>query len=238
MSEPLLRARGLDKAYQSGSRRLEVLKGLDLDVHPGEMVAIVGESGVGKSTLLHVLGGLDRPDSGRIRAAGHDLCHGPTREISDYRNRAVGFVFQFHYLLPEFTALENVEMPFRIGRSREDYSGVARAMLVRLGLGDRLHHRPGMLSGGEQQRVAIARAVVTSPPLVLADEPTGNLDPATGGRVFSLLQDLQRERAFALVLATHNERLARGCDRVLRMEDGALRALGAAEAHEYWNGMA
>ena len=156
--------------------------------------------------------------------------------MAEYRNRHVGFIFQFHHLLPEFTALENVEMPFRIGRRPESPSGPAKEMLMRLGLADRLTHRPGTLSGGEQQRVAIARAVAPGPAIVLADEPTGNLDPGTGALVFGLLRDLQRERGFGLVVATHSGRVANGCDRMLRLSEGRLRAMADGEALRYFSG--
>lgn len=235
MSETVLASRGLVKWYQAASRRVSVLDGLDLDVGAGEAVAVVGDSGVGKSTLLHLLGALDAPQSGTIRFRGRDLGELSTAELAAYRNREVGFVFQFHHLLPEFSALENVVMPFRIGR-RADGAAPARATLERLGLADRLHHRPSQLSGGEQQRVAIARAVAPGPAIVLADEPTGNLDPATGAGVFAMLRDLQRERGFALVVATHSGRLARGCDRILRLAEGRLRGLDEAEARTYFDG--
>lgn len=236
MSESLVEARGLAKSYLGGPRPIEVLRGLDFEAREAETVGIVGDSGVGKSTLLHLLGGLDRADEGRLIVAGHDLRAASTTERAAIRNRLVGFVFQMHHLLPEFTALENVEMPFRIrghGTGRDE----ARALLAQLGLSERLHHRPVELSGGEQQRVAIARAVVARPRVVLADEPTGNLDPATGRRVFELLRDLQRERGFALVLASHNERLAAGCDRVMRLTDGRLRALDVEETQTYFKGL-
>ena len=211
MSEPVLVASKLCKAYRNGPRVVEVLRELELQVHEGDAVAVVGDSGVGKSTLLHLLGGLDRPDSGRLAFQGMVLTPDPAA-LAEFRNRHVGFVFQQHHLLPELTALENVRMPFLIRRQTDRAGGVVQPMLERLGLGDRLGHYPGELSGGEQQRVAIARALVTAPALVLADEPTGNLDPTTGRRVFELLRELQRERNFALVLATHNERLAADCD--------------------------
>jgi lipoprotein-releasing system ATP-binding protein len=237
MSEHLLSARGIRKSYRSGPRTIDVLRGLDLDISDREAVAIVGDSGVGKSTLLHILGGLDRCDAGDLLFEGSQLYAGDARELAEHRNRNVGFIFQFHYLLPEFTALENVEMPFRIGRRDGDLTAEARSILTRLGLESRLSHRPGELSGGEQQRVAIARALAVGPRLVLADEPTGNLDPGTGRRVFELLRELQRERSFALVLASHSERLATGCDRVLRLEEGLLRPLGKAEEREYFSGL-
>jgi lipoprotein-releasing system ATP-binding protein len=233
---PLIVARGLGKSYPSGARRLDVLRQLDMVVAPGESVAIVGESGVGKSTLLHLLGGLDRPDEGELRFRGRALGESTPAELAEYRNASVGFVFQFHYLLPEFTALENVEMPSRIARHHDQAARAgARRLLERLGLEARMHHRSGALSGGEQQRVAIARALVMRPELVLADEPTGNLDPATGERVFRLLSELQQDRGFALVLATHNERLARGCHRILRLAGGALRALDERGALAYFD---
>jgi lipoprotein-releasing system ATP-binding protein len=236
MSDTVLSARAICKAYSSGSKKIEVLRGLDLNVVSGEAVAVVGDSGVGKSTLLHILGALDRPDSGRIDFRGSQVVPGESRFLATYRNRHVGFVFQFHHLLPEFTAIENVELPFRIGRRTTDYHRPSREVLERLGLGDRLDHRPGALSGGEQQRVAIGRAVATGPDLILADEPTGNLDPGTGMGVFRMLRELQIEWSFSLVLATHSERLARGCDRVLRLEDGRLRPLEEAEARDYFDG--
>jgi lipoprotein-releasing system ATP-binding protein len=236
MSDPVLAARGIVKGYRSGERTLEVLTGLDFDVAAGESVAIVGDSGVGKSTLLHILGGLDVPDAGAVAFQGRQTVTARGGDLAEYRNRRVGFIFQFHHLLPEFTALENVEMPFRIGRRPGDPSGPAREMLMRLGLADRLTHRPSALSGGEQQRVAIARAVAPGPAIVLADEPTGNLDPATGASVFELLRELQRERGFGLVVATHSGRVAHGCDRMLRLTEGRLREMADGEALRYFSG--
>jgi len=236
MSEPLLAAAGIVKGYPSGERRIEVLKGLDLEIAPGEAVAVVGDSGVGKSTLLHILGGLDRPDAGSLRFRGGAVSFDDGPAIALFRNRQVGFVFQMHYLLPEFSALENVLMPFRIGRRAGGAEDAAISVLGRLGLKERLHHHPGALSGGEQQRVAIARAVAPGPALILADEPTGNLDPATGIAVFSLLRELQSERGFALVVATHSARLASGCNRILRLVDGLLRPLGESETADYFAG--
>jgi lipoprotein-releasing system ATP-binding protein len=236
MNEPVLAARGLVKRYQSGARSLEVLRGLDIEVAAGEAVAIVGDSGVGKSTLLHILGGLDLPDEGTVAFLGRETVTSQGGDLAEYRNRHVGFIFQFHHLLPEFTALENVEMPFRIGRRPGHPAGPAREMLMRLGLSDRLTHRPSALSGGEQQRVAIARAVAPGPAMVLADEPTGNLDPGTGASVFGLLRELQRERGFALVVATHSGRVAHGCDRMLRLTEGRLRPMADGEALRYFSG--
>jgi len=239
MSDPgLLRARGLHKAYGHGAQRIEVLTGLDLEARTGEALAVVGDSGVGKSTLLHVLGGLDRADGGAVLFRDRPIDADGARGLAAYRNRHVGFVFQMHHLLPEFTALENVQMPFRIGRRVEGSAARARELLVRLGLGERLTHYPGELSGGEQQRVAIARALAGEPAVVLADEPTGNLDPGTGAEVFALLRELQRERPFALVVATHSERLARGCDRLARLARGQLHALDEREARAYFDGRA
>ena len=233
---PLLAARGLVRTYRGAGRDIEVLRGLDLDLSAGESVAVVGDSGVGKSTLLHLLGGLDRPDGGSVLFRGRDVYAGDTAARAAYRNRRVGFVFQFHHLLPEFGALENVELPFRIGRRPGDPRPEAEALLRRLGVGERLHNRPSALSGGEQQRVAIARAVAARPDVILADEPTGNLDPGTARAVFDVLRDLQRERGFALLVATHSGRLARSCDRVLRLEEGRLRPLDEAEAARFFDG--
>jgi lipoprotein-releasing system ATP-binding protein len=234
---PVLRARGLSKGYGAPDQRVEVLLGLDLDVHTGESLAIVGDSGVGKSTLLHLLGGLERPDRGQVEFRGSNIHGGAGRDLAGYRNRHVGFVFQLHHLLPEFTALENVQMPFRVGRRPQGSGDLARRLLERLGLESRMTHYPGQLSGGEQQRVAIARALALEPAVVLADEPTGNLDPGTGGAVFGLLRELQRERPFALVMATHSERLARGCDRLARLAEGRVRTMGESEAREYFDGL-
>jgi lipoprotein-releasing system ATP-binding protein len=215
----------LTKSYEVGGSRLTVLRGLELSLEAGEMVAIVGASGVGKSTLLHVLGGLDAVDAGAVRIGDTDLGGLTDADLVAYRNRHVGFVFQFHHLLPEFTALENAEMPMRIAR-RPGSERRARAMdlLQRVGLGERLEHRPGMLSGGEQQRVAIARALVMQPSLLLADEPTGDLDEHTADTLHDLLREMHRESGLTSVIATHNPRLAAACDRVLRLEEGRLKA--------------
>ena len=213
----------LNKFYQVGTQRIHVLRDLDLAVEKGEMLAIVGASGVGKSTLLHALGGLDRIDSGSVRIAEHELASMNDDALVEFRNRSVGFVFQFHHLLPEFDALENVEMPMRIARETvNEAQGRATALLSRVGLGERLQHRPGMLSGGEQQRVAVARALVMKPALLLADEPTGDLDETTADSLHALLREMHAEYGLTSIIATHNPRLAAACDRVLRLELGRL----------------
>jgi lipoprotein-releasing system ATP-binding protein len=219
-------ASGLNKSYAVAANRLHVLRDLELAVEKGEMVAIMGASGVGKSTLLHVLGGLDRPDSGEIRVGDVDVAHVNDADLVAFRNRHVGFVFQFHHLLPEFTAVENAEMPMRIARMKTGEARPrAQALLTRVGLGERLDHRPGMLSGGEQQRVAVARALVMQPSLLLADEPTGDLDEATADSLHALLREMHAEFGLTAIIATHNPRLAQQCDRVLRLEGGKLRAV-------------
>jgi lipoprotein-releasing system ATP-binding protein len=218
-----LEVTGLEKSYTGGASPLRVLRGLDLSVEAGEMVAVVGASGVGKSTLLHVLGGLDRWDAGAIRIGGADLTRLTDAQVVAFRNRHVGFVFQFHHLLPEFTALENTAMPLRIARvGAEDARVRAASLLGRVGLAERVTHRPGMLSGGEQQRVAIARALIMRPSLLLADEPTGDLDERTAESLHGLLREMHREHGLTSLIATHNARLAAVCDRVLRLEDGQL----------------
>jgi lipoprotein-releasing system ATP-binding protein len=223
MGGPLLSARGLEKAYRTPAGEVSVLRGVDLDVAGGEMVAIVGASGVGKSTLLHVLGTLDRPDAGSLRIAGEDVLSLPEPRRCAFRNRTLGFVFQFHHLLPEFSALENVAMPLLIGRRpAEESRRRAREVLEELGLTARVDHRPGALSGGEQQRVAVARALAASPRALLADEPTGDLDRATGLRLHETLRGLVESRGLSVVLVTHNDELARRSDRVLRLDGGRL----------------
>src|SRR6187399_618884 len=219
-----LEARGVRKSYTAGTTVLTVLRELDLVVEPGEMVAVVGASGVGKSTLLHVLGGLDAVDGGSVRIGDIDLAAMTADELTAFRNQHVGFVFQFHHLLPEFSALENAGMPLRIARRPASEAGQrARTLLERVGLGERLTHKPGMLSGGEQQRVAIARALVMEPKILLADEPTGDLDEHTAESLHDLLREMHRERGLTSIIATHNPRLSAACDRVLRLEDGKLR---------------
>jgi lipoprotein-releasing system ATP-binding protein len=223
MTTPLIVASGIAKSYRTAAGEVAVLRDLDLEVREGEMLAIVGASGVGKSTLLHVLGTLDRADAGRLAFAGEDVLAFPESRLRDFRNRALGFVFQFHHLLPEFTALENVMMPLLIARIPErEARRTAESLLGELGLDERGHHRPSQLSGGEQQRVAVARALVRSPRAVLADEPSGNLDRATGDRLHDLLRRLNLDRGITVVVVTHNERLAAACDRTLRLEAGAL----------------
>jgi lipoprotein-releasing system ATP-binding protein len=220
---PFLVATAVEKSYEVGTTRLPVLKGLDVSIEKGEMVAVVGTSGVGKSTLLHVLGGLDPVDAGSVRIGDTDLTALSDAETVAFRNRNVGFVFQFHHLLPEFTAVENAEMPMRIAR-RPHAEGRRRAeeLLRRVGLEARLEHRPGMMSGGEQQRVAIARALIMDPGILLADEPTGDLDEHTADTLHALLREMHKERGLTSLIATHNPRLAAACDRVLRLADGRL----------------
>jgi lipoprotein-releasing system ATP-binding protein len=218
-----LEVRGVRKSYSVGGSPLSVLEDINLSVGAGEMVAIVGASGVGKSTLLNVIGGLDRADAGSVRIDGVDLTALRDAEVVAFRNRRVGFVFQFHHLLPEFTALENAEMPARIAREPLSLARPRAEELLRdVGLAERLGHRPGMLSGGEQQRVAIARALIMRPAILLADEPTGDLDERTGEALHGLLRAMHRDYGLTSVLATHNPRLAAACDRILRLEAGRL----------------
>ena len=218
-----IEARGVRKTYLTGSTRIEVLRGVDLDVQSGEMVAIIGASGVGKSSLLHVLGGLDAFDGGTVKLGETDIHALTDEQRVAFRNRHVGFVFQFHHLLPEFTALENVEMPLRIaGTAAAERHSRALALLERVGLAARASHRPSALSGGEQQRIAIARALVARPSVLLADEPTGNLDEATASDLHRLIKDMHAEHGLTSLIATHNPVLAASCDRVLRLESGLL----------------
>jgi lipoprotein-releasing system ATP-binding protein len=223
MTASFLEARGIVKTYAVGGHRLTVLQDLDLQVDAGQMVAIVGASGVGKSTLLHILGGLDRVDSGTVTVADAELTALPDAALVPFRNRQIGFVFQFHHLLPEFSAIENAEMPMRIARlPLSEARPRAEALLRRVGLGERLEHTPGMLSGGEQQRVAVARALVMQPAVLLADEPTGDLDEQSADALHALLREMHQAFGLTSVIATHNPRLAAACDRVLRLEGGRL----------------
>ena len=216
--------RGLNKSYVVGRQLIHVLRDLDLEVAAGEMLAIVGASGVGKSTLLHMLGALDRSDAGAVHIADADVTAMSDAALVEFRNRHIGFVFQFHHLLPEFDAAENVAMPMRIARiTRVEAERRAVELLGRVGLGERTTHRPGMLSGGEQQRVAVARALIMKPALLLADEPTGDLDENTGESLHRLLREMHAEHGLTSIIATHNPRLAGACDRVLRLEWGQLR---------------
>ncbi len=219
-----VRARGVSKSYRDGAQRTEVLCGIDLDLEPGELTAIVGPSGAGKSTLLHLLGGLDVADAGEIEVAGHRLDQLDATELAGFRNRTIGFVFQFQELLPDFTALENVVLPGRIaGRDPAALERRAAELLAEVDMTPRRDRFPSQLSGGERQRVALCRALLLEPPLLLADEPTGNLDPAAGERVFDLMIRLQQRRGTTALVVTHNPELARRCGRLLRLEGGVLR---------------
>jgi lipoprotein-releasing system ATP-binding protein len=220
---PFVRADGLAKTYQSGRSRVVVFQNLSLEISEGEMVAVVGPSGAGKSTLLHLLGGLDRPTSGAVKVGEFDIFKLGDVDLARFRNGEIGFIFQFHHLLPEFTAVENTMMPLLIGRSsHRAASERALSILRSVGLADRAMHRPGELSGGEQARVALARALVARPRLLLADEPTGDLDSKTSESIHSLLKEVHRSQKLTSVIVTHNERLASVCDRVLHLEDGRL----------------
>jgi lipoprotein-releasing system ATP-binding protein len=223
MSEPVLSIRGLERTYVTAAGSLTVLRGVDLDVKPGEIVGLIGPSGSGKSSLLHAAGLLEHPNAGRISVLGTDCSNLGERERTRVRLATIGFVYQFHHLLPEFSALDNVALPMMIaGVDRKAAARRADAILADLGLKDRVHHQPAQLSGGEQQRVAIARALANSPRLLLADEPTGNLDPTTSGAVFDSLYALARSQGVAAVVATHNLELASHMDRVFALKDGHL----------------
>jgi lipoprotein-releasing system ATP-binding protein len=219
----ILEVSALGKSYASGDQRLQILSDLSLSVDKGKIVGITGVSGSGKSTLLHLIGGMDRPDGGSIRILDRELSGLNPPELSRFRNETIGFIFQFHHLLPEFTALENVMMPLLLrGTSLADAAVPAKALLRDVGLEDRTHHRPGELSGGEQQRVALARALVGNPTLLLADEPTGNLDPYTGQTIAGLFQTMHLKHGLTSIIVTHNEKLTRICSQVYRLENGKL----------------
>jgi lipoprotein-releasing system ATP-binding protein len=219
----LLEVRGLCKTYMTGPNRVEVLKGIDFELDAGTTTALVGASGTGKSTLMHLLGALDRPTAGTVCFNGEDIFKKNDGQLAAFRNRSVGFVFQFHHLLPEFTALENVMMPALIARmTKIKARATAEELLADVGLGHRMTHRPGELSGGEQQRVAIARALVMGPQLLLADEPTGNLDMKTSDGVYAMLAELQLRKGLTLIIVTHNERLASAMGKTVRLVDGML----------------
>ena len=222
---PVIRVEGLGKTYQTARGPIHLFSGLELTVEQGEMLAIVGQSGTGKSTLLHILGALDSPTEGRVFCASTNVAELGAKQAAQFRNREIGYVWQFHYLLPEFTALENVALPLLArGMKRPEALAVAADWLKEVDLEDRLTHRPGELSGGEQQRVALARALVNRPRLLLADEPTGDLDEATANRVFELVERLHRSHNLTSILVTHNMELASRCTRVLRLEGGQLKA--------------
>ncbi|MDA8083538.1 MAG: ABC transporter ATP-binding protein [Nitrospiraceae bacterium] len=223
--EKLIEAIEVSKLFATAAGELQVLKDISISIGSGEMVGVVGASGAGKSTLLHILGALDRPTSGRVLFEGRDLASMDDNSLAGIRNARIGFVFQFHHLLPEFSAIENVIFPGIIaGRPFDLVESEARALLEELGLSKRLHHRPGQLSGGEQQRVAVGRALIQNPGVVLADEPTGNLDTATGNDLFDLFAEQNRKRGASFVIVTHNETLSARCHRVIEMADGKIKA--------------
>ncbi|MFZ3065829.1 MAG: ABC transporter ATP-binding protein [Nitrospirota bacterium] len=219
----LVKIENLQRSFKIDSVTIEVLKGIDLEIEKGEILAVIGASGVGKSTLLHILGTLERPTSGKVYFNEKDIFKLNNDELARFRNKTIGFVFQFHHLLSEFTALENTMMPALIsGLSQNDAEKKAKVLLEEVGIGKRLHHKPGKLSGGEQQRIAIARALVLSPELVLADEPTGNLDTHTGEEIHRLLKEINKTKETTFVLVTHNEKLASKADRIIKMVDGRI----------------
>ena len=223
----MITIRNLYKSFPMGGQTLTVLKGVTLQIQRGELIAVVGASGAGKSTLLHIIGALDRPTKGTVNFDGQDMFQLSEGAQAEFRNRRIGFVFQFHHLLPEFTALENTCMPALIQRrQRADIEPEAVMLLEEVGLGSRLHHKPGELSGGEQQRVAVARALLQKPDLVLADEPTGNLDSHTGDALFAMMQRLNKTRGTTFVIVTHNDKLSAHADRIIRMQDGQIVSAG------------
>lgn len=221
----MIEARDLKKSFFLPAGEVKVLRGIDLSINRGEMVAIVGASGVGKSTLLHILGTLDKPTSGSVLYENNDIFSIDDYSLASFRNKSIGFVFQFHHLLPEFTAIENVLMPGLINTASnyEEIKNKAEALLGELGLSERKHHRPGELSGGEQQRIAVARALINEPKVVFADEPTGNLDTHTGEELFNILLQLNEKKGISFIIVTHNESLSKQCHRVLEMVDGKFR---------------
>lgn len=220
---PLVQVKDLRKSFLLGAQEVEVLRGVNLDLHRGEMLAVVGASGAGKSTLLHIMGTLDKPTTGTILYEGQNLQDLSESVLAEFRNRRIGFVFQFHHLLPEFTALENTYLPALIQKQPKSHAiEAAMKLLAEVGLAHRYHHKPGELSGGEQQRVAVARALIQNPELVLADEPTGNLDTYTGEALFELLRTLNQNRSIAFVLVTHNEKLSAKTDRLIHLENGII----------------
>jgi lipoprotein-releasing system ATP-binding protein len=223
-NEPVLECRNVVRQFAEGESTLEVLSGVNLEVKPAERLAIIGASGSGKTTLLQIMGGLDEPTTGEVLVGGHSMAHTSEIKKGDLRNRYIGFVYQFHHLLREFSAEENVAMPLLIRRVQKDVAlEKARALLERVGLGERLTHKPGELSGGERQRAAVARALITEPGLVLADEPTGNLDAGNGEHVLQLMLELNRELKTSLVVVTHDHSIADRMDRILTLEDGRLK---------------
>jgi len=229
-AEPIIRVEGLEKTYQTARGPLTLFRDLDLEVQAGELVAIVGQSGTGKSTLLHMLGALDAPSAGRVYCASTNVAELNTRQAAAFRNRVIGYVWQFHYLLPEFTAVENVALPLLArGKSKKEAMQEAKHWLSEVGLADRSTHRAGELSGGEQQRVSIARALVTQPRLLLADEPTGDLDNQTADALFALIERLHASYGLTSILVTHNLPLARRCERVLRLAHGQVEELSPLE---------
>jgi len=229
----LLSVKDLSKNYHDGARELKVLRGVNFSVNSGEAVAIVGMSGAGKSTLLHLLGGLDKPDTGAVFFQGTEITRWSKSSMNDFRNKSIGFVFQFHHLLPEFSALENVMMPALVAReSRSSASKRAQALLDEIGLGERVTHRPGKLSGGEQQRVALARALINGPQLLLADEPTGNLDPPTGEKVIETIWKATVKKERSLIIVTHEPSIAERADRIFQLKNGRLEIVNRQDVHQ------